>query len=75
MPDNDDGVLHFSILANADVPAGKKPNKTLFEVRGARPWKTLGGDSCVKLVAPPVPDKDHGSDTSDSGEGGEGGTP
>lgn len=59
MPDNDDGVLHFSILANADVPAGKKPNKTLFEVRGARPWKTLGGDSCVKLVAPPAPDKDH----------------
>lgn len=68
--DNDEGLVHFAILANAGVMAGKKPNKASFEVRGAKPWKVLGEKACVALKSPAeVSEKPTGEGGEGSGSG------
>lgn len=53
MPDNPEGLLHFAILCNVATDVdGRKPNKPTFEIRGAKPWKTLGENQPVDFVHP-----------------------
>lgn len=55
MPDNPEGLLHFAILCNVATDIdGRKPNKPTLEIRGAKPWKTLGGSQPVDFVNPAV---------------------
>lgn len=52
VPDNKEGLLHFAILCNVGKATDHKPNKTHFEVRGARPWKVMGKDQPVEFKHP-----------------------
>jgi len=53
MPDNPEGLLHFSIVAPVADVEDRNLNKATFEVRGAKPWKVLGEKPIVSFVAPP----------------------
>ena len=48
-PDNCCGLVAFDILCNAYKYAGRKPNKATLEIRGAKPWKTLGEKQPVEF--------------------------
>ena len=51
-PDNEEGIIHFAMLCNVGRVPGRKPNKTHLEVRGSRPWKTLGRGGLVRFAFP-----------------------
>ena len=68
--DNEEGNVHFAILANVSVLPGKEPNKTSLEVRGAKPWKVLGEKACVHVDPALTPSEDaEGGATSGGGNG------
>lgn len=54
MPDNPEGLLHFSIVAPVADVEDRNLNKATFEVRGAKPWKVLGEKPIVSFVVPPA---------------------
>lgn len=54
MPDNPEGLLHFSIVAPVADVEDRNLNKATFEVRGAKPWKVIGEKPIVSFVVPPA---------------------
>ena len=41
-PDNEEGLMHFAMLCNVGTAVDHKANRAHFEVRGSKPWKTIG---------------------------------